>query len=166
MAGASEQLVTVDLEKFLSKKEIVGVDIAQFLFHGLLLKELDFRKSVEDFPFEHYTDKILAVFCSTDAIIAPWAWMLFASESPENVDVRFGNPQEVSAQVLRENLSAHSWEDYANKRVLMKGCSTEKIDASAYLEATKYLKPFAKRINYGEACSFVPIFKPKKQVQL
>lgn len=166
MGATSEQLVTVDLEKFLSKKEIIGVDIAQFLFHGLLLKEIDFRKSVEEFPFDQYSGKILALFCSTDAIIAPWAWMLFVSESTESVDIRFGTPEDVSTQLLRENLSAHSWDDYENKRILMKGCSTEKIDASAYLEATKYLKPFAKRINYGEACSFVPIFKPKKQVQL
>ena len=165
MAGSSEQLVTVDLEKFLSKKVIVGVDISQFLFHGLLLKEADFRKSVEDFPFGTYVGKILAIYCSTDAIIAPWAWMLFVSESQDNVEIRYGTPDAVSAQILNENLSKHDWESYQDKRVLMKGCSTQTIDASAYLEATKHLKSYAKRINYGEACSFVPIFKPKKLAQ-
>jgi len=43
--------------------------------------------------------------------------------------------------------------------VIIKGCSDKKIPISAYHILTTKLKPLAKSIMFGEACSAVPVFK-------
>jgi hypothetical protein len=52
-------------------------------------------------------------------------------------------------------------QEFAGKRVVVKGCGDQPIPAEAYLEITKKLQPVAKSIMYGEPCSTVPIFKQK-----
>jgi len=49
------------------------------------------------------------------------------------------------------------------KRVILKGCGDQPIPASAYLEASRLLKPVVLSLMYGEACSTVPIFKQRKK---
>ncbi len=48
------------------------------------------------------------------------------------------------------------------KRVVIKGCGEIEIPEAAYVEITRKLRPFAKSIMYGEACSTVPIYKQGK----
>ena len=43
------------------------------------------------------------------------------------------------------------------KPVIIKGCGDKRIPKDAYVIATQYLKPTAKKISYGEACSAVPL---------
>ena len=43
--------------------------------------------------------------------------------------------------------------------MIIKGCSDKKIPISAYHILTTKLKPLAKSIMFGEACSAVPVFK-------
>ena len=43
--------------------------------------------------------------------------------------------------------------------VSITGCSDKKIPISAYHILTTKLKPLAKSIMFGEACSAVPVFK-------
>jgi hypothetical protein len=51
--------------------------------------------------------------------------------------------------------------EYAGKRIVIKGCGDEPIPEEAYLEITKKIQPAAKSIMYGEPCSTVPIYKQK-----
>ena len=50
---------------------------------------------------------------------------------------------------------------YKDQRVIIKGCSNLNIVDYAYMAITTKLRPLAKSIMYGEACSSVPIFKKK-----
>ena len=52
-------------------------------------------------------------------------------------------------------------ENYQDKMLIIKGCGNLPIHDSAYVAAVNLLKPFAKSIMYGEACSAVPVFKRK-----
>jgi hypothetical protein len=52
-------------------------------------------------------------------------------------------------------------EDYLERRVVVKGCGDLPVPEAGYVEITNKLRPFAKSIMYGEACSNVPIFKRK-----
>ena len=63
--------------------------------------------------------------------------------------------------LLLRNIAALSETEFADKRVVVKGCGDVEIGPFAYLEATKKLRPVAKSIMYGEPCSTVPIFKKK-----
>ena len=60
-----------------------------------------------------------------------------------------------------KNLDKINVKEYKNFRIVVKGCGDKKILETAYVEIAKLLRPVAKSIMYGEACSTVPIFKRK-----
>ncbi len=64
---------------------------------------------------------------------------------------------------FRESLEKHDWEQYTEKNVLIKGCSTVPIPTWAYMIVTVYLMPVAGKIIYGEPCSSIPIYRKKKE---
>ncbi|MBC7423207.1 MAG: DUF2480 family protein, partial [Ferruginibacter sp.] len=72
-------IVSLDLVEFYPKEEIALFDMKDYLFMGLILKEKDFRESLKNLELTIYTDKIVAVTCSADAVIPMWAYMLVAS---------------------------------------------------------------------------------------
>ncbi|MDX1670774.1 MAG: DUF2480 family protein, partial [Balneolaceae bacterium] len=63
----SDKLVTIDLEKYYDETPIDELDLSQFLFKGMVLKENDFRDQLENHDWSQYDDHYLAVHCSTDA---------------------------------------------------------------------------------------------------
>jgi hypothetical protein len=155
-------LVTLDLEEFYPKEEIVLFDIKDFLFMGLILKEKDFREALKNLNWETYQNKLVAVTCSADAVIPMWAYMLIATNlQPVAKEIVFGTEEELKKQLLLKKISHLRTDDYLDKRVVIKGCGDLPIGEAAYLEATKILRPVAKSIMYGEPCSTVPIYKRK-----
>jgi hypothetical protein len=161
---AKSGLITLDLQKFYPEDEFVEFDLKDFLFMELILKEKDFRQALEEISWDAYRGKILCVHCSTDAIIAHWAYMLVvAHASGIAKEIHFGTKASILEKSFLKIISAHDWSQYDGKKVLLKGCSDKELFPSAYLEATKQLTPFADRIMYGEACSFVPVYRRPKQ---
>ncbi len=159
----SESLITtIDLEEFYPKGEVVVFDLKPFLFMELILKEKDFRAALQSLDWEQYRDKLVTITCTADAIIPMWANMLVATNlQPVAKEVAFGTQQEFIKYLLQKNLSSLRGEDYADKRVVVKGCGDVAIPETAYVEITAKLRPFVKSIMYGEPCSTVPIFKRK-----
>jgi hypothetical protein len=91
------------------------------------------------------------------------AYMLVASYLQEYAKaVHAGKPEEVQNRMLIENLrkGLHG-ADYADMRVVVKGCGDKPVGMEAYLEATNILRPYVKTLMYGEPCSTVPVFKKK-----
>ena len=155
-------LVTINLEDYYPKENIVVFDLKDYLFMGLILKEKDFREALKNLNLEPFTGKLVTVTCSADAVIPMWAYMLASSYlQPVASDVFFGNEEEVKKQLLLNNISSISTEEFTDKRIVIKGCGELPVGEAAYLQATKILRPVAKSIMYGEPCSTVPIFKRK-----
>ncbi len=155
-------LVTINLEEFFPTGEVVLFDMKDYLFMGLILKEKDFREALKTLDLTQYTNKLVAVTCSADAVIPIWAYMLVASYlQPIALEVAFGTAAELTKQILLKNIAQIDVADYTDKRVVIKGCGELPVGEAAYLEATKLLRPIAKSIMYGEPCSTVPIFKKK-----
>lgn len=161
VAGSS--LITLNLENYFPK-EVLEFDLKQFLFMELILKEKDYRTALKEFDFAPYQDKIVAAHCSTDAIIPHWAYMLATTHlQPFTKQIFFGAPSSVKKEILLTNLRNIDVQEYADKRMVIKGCGEEDMDTAAYVEVTKTLLPVAKIIMYGEPCSTVPIYKqPRK----
>jgi len=159
---AESGIETIDLDNFYPKGEIVIFDIKEYLFMGLILKEKDFRLALQNLEVDVYREKYVSVTCSADAIIPMWAYMLIASTlQPVAKDIIFGNEQTLINTVLIKNLGRLHGEQFAEKRVVVKGCGDVQIPETAYLEITNILRPYAKSIMYGEPCSTVPIYKKR-----
>lgn len=155
-------LVTLNLEDYYPKEAVAVFDLKDYLFMGLILKEKDFREALKNLDLAPFTGKAVAVTCSADAVIPMWAYMLVAGYmQPVATEVVFGNEEETKKQLLLKNISTLTVSDFADKRIVIKGCGDLPIGEAAYLQATKLLRPVAKSIMYGEPCSAVPIFKRK-----
>lgn len=156
---ANTKLVTIDLAKlFNDPTPVAELDIKEFLFMDLLLKEADFRKHLEEFDWSQFEGKYLSVFCSTDAIIAPWAWMLLTAHASKfAMEVFRLSASQITHELYRRNIESYDWTQYQDKFVLLKGCGDIHVPDSIYLLATNKLQSVAKKIMYGEACSFVPV---------
>jgi len=153
-------LITLDLEQYYPKDEVILFDLKDYLFMGLILKEKDFREALKNLDWEVYRNKYVGVTCSADAIIPPWAYMLAASYlQPVARDVMMGDEKEVHKTIFTKNIQSIKVDEFAGQRVVVKGCGETPIGEFAYMEITKRLRPVVKTIMYGEPCSTVPIFK-------
>ena len=159
---AESGLVTLDLENYFPKGEVVIFDMKDYLFMGMILKEKDFRESLKTLDWEKFRDKYVAITCTADAVIPVWAYMLVAYNlTCVAKDFILGNEKELHRTLFLKNLSSINVNEYADKRMVIKGCGETPIGDFAYAEVTKLLKPVAKSIMYGEPCSTVPVYKKK-----
>lgn len=163
---AQSPLVTIDLEEFYAPGERVLYDIKDQLFEGLILKEKDFRNHLKTHDWSVYEGKHMAIFCSAEAIIPTWAYMLLAAKlEPIASTLVFGSLTKLEEVLFFHRLKALNPEDYHEKKVVLKGCSKIEVPVAVYVEVTRLLRPFAASIMYGEPCSTVPIYKRAKQKQ-
>jgi hypothetical protein len=159
---AASGILTLDLEKWVPNSAFATFDLKEHLFMGLILKEKDFREALKNKDWTEYQDKNVAVTCSVDAIIPVWAYMLVAAYlQPYAKDVYTGTVAEMQKHLFLKALAAIDVVAYTDQRVVVKGCGDVPIDAFAYAEITKLLRPVVKSIMYGEPCSTVPVYKKK-----
>lgn len=159
---AESGLITLDLEIFYPRQEILAFDIKEFLFMGLILKEKEFRSALTELNWEQYREKMVAVFCSTDAIIPMWAYMLVSTNlSAVNATIHFGTIDDMRQRVFIENIEAMNTSEFSDKRVVVKGCGDLPIGPFAYVHITAKLAPVVRSLMYGEPCSTVPVYKRK-----
>jgi hypothetical protein len=160
---AQSSLVTIDLENLYPAGEVVAFDLKGYLFMELILKEKDFREALQAHDWQQYAGKNVAVFCSADAIIPMWAYMLVASYlAPVANDVAQCTPENFVENAFLKKIAALHMEEYEGKRLVVKGCSDKPVPPSAYLEITRRLQPHALSIMFGEPCSTVPVYKRPK----
>jgi hypothetical protein len=159
---ASSGLLTFNLEDYYDKGERLVYDIKDNLFHGLMLREKDFREFIKMHDWSAYAGKNIAITCSAGAIVPTWAYMLLANKlQPFAHEVVFGNLETLDAVLFSKALAKVDLQNYAGERVVIKGCADIDVPVSAYVEITSLLTPVVKSIMYGEPCSTVPIYKRK-----
>lgn len=159
---AQSGLVTVDLAHFAPQGKRVVYDIKDNLFHGLILRERDFREFVKTHDWSQYTDTYVAITCTADAIVPTWAYMLLANRlEPYAKDMVFGDLNTLETVLYERALDKLDMEAYRDQRVVVKGCGDINIPESAFVKFTAQLSKVAKSILYGEPCSTVPVFKRK-----
>ena len=159
---AESGLITLNLEEYYPREEILLFDLKPFLFMEMILKEKDFRQALQELEWSPYSDKIVAVTCTADAVIPVWAYMLVASYlQPIAKEVIMGDEEMARKQIFLKNIDAINGSDFTDQRVVVKGCGDLPIGEYAYMEITKKLRPVAKSIMYGEPCSTVPVYKKK-----
>lgn len=159
---AASGLITLNLEDYLHTGERVVYDIKDNLFHGLMLREKDFREFVKTHDWTAYAGKNVAIICSADAIVPTWAYMLLANKlKPYANEVVFGSLETLETVLFSKALARIDLNAFEGERVVVKGCADIDLPVSAYVEITSLLTPVVKSIMYGEPCSTVPIYKRK-----
>jgi hypothetical protein len=159
---ANSKLVTIDLEDYYIEGKRCLLDISQWLDEGLVLREKNFRQVVDSFDWTVFQNALVALYCSTDAIVPVWAYMLISSKlTGIAAKITLGNLEDLDRELFINQISKLNPSDYTDKNVLIKGCSKKPVPDAAYIFITQKIEPFAKAIMYGEACSSVPVFKKK-----
>tara|TARA_R110000822_G_scaffold139884_1_gene277526 strand:+ start:644 stop:1153 length:510 start_codon:yes stop_codon:yes gene_type:complete len=160
---AKSGIININLETFYPKETRFLFDIKALLYEGLILKEKDFRAFIKNEDWSTYQDKYVAVICSEDAIVPTWAYMLLAAHlTPFAKKVVFGDLETLETALYQELLHKLPINVYKDARVVIKGCGDLPVPVAAFVEITRLLRPVAKSIIYGEACSMVPLYKQPK----
>lgn len=158
-------LVSIDLADFKpDRSSIVGFDIADQLWQGLVLKEKDFRNFIATNDWSVFSGKNVYVFCSADAIVPTWAYMLVCSKLKDIAAFSIaGNEIDLQKFLIQQKIDAFDLSQHSAGRFIVKGCADIPCPEFAMVSLTLKLQTVAKSIMYGEPCSTVPIYKaPKK----
>ena len=159
---ANSALITIDLADYATSQSIAVLDIKDFLFQEIIIKEKEFRANLKEFDFSIYQDKIVAINCSSDAIVPMWAFMLVTSYLKGIAsEIHFGKKEDVFQQIFTANIDAIDSTEFKNKKVIVKGCGQIPLSESLYITITKKLQNTVSSLMFGEACSAVPVLKNK-----
>ncbi|MCR9171789.1 MAG: DUF2480 family protein [bacterium] len=156
-------LIAMDLADFKPNEELIGIDLADQLWQGLVLKEKDFRAWIKSNDWEAFASKAVYVYCSADAIVPTWAYMLVASKLQEcGADYVIGTEKDLASKLLMDKINGLDVSDFQDGRIIIKGCADVHQPEVAMSELVRKLQPVAKSIMYGEPCSTVPVYKRPK----
>ncbi|MEO9659946.1 MAG: DUF2480 family protein [Maribacter dokdonensis] len=159
---AQSKLITFNLEDYYPKGERMVLDIKDWLYEGFILKEKEFRAFVDAHDWSQYKDAYVAMHCSTDAIIPGWAYLLLSVKlSGIAKKAVQGSLVDLETSIYQSVIENIDISEYQDRLIIIKGCSKKPVPANAYLFLAERLKPVAKSIMYGEACSSVPLYKRK-----
>lgn len=157
---AESGLINFDISDLVPKGIRKGIDLKDFLFMEMILKEKDFREKVALINTEEYQDTYIYIYNSADAIVPLWAYfVLTAKLTSVAKKIVFGNLEDLEVILMHNAVQTYDFEEMRGKRVLVKGCSDKKIPENAYIELVEQLQPIVKSLMFGEACSNVPILK-------
>ena len=158
---AQKAIVSIDLADLLPKAEdIVTIDLKDFLFKGLILREAEFREQVSNTDWTQYQNKYVILYSSVDAIIPMWAFMVLTAElSPYSKDIANTTPTQALSVFLNHAIEQLDPAQYAGQRLVVKGCGDIALDSSAFVAITQKLSQSARAIMYGEPCSMVPVYR-------
>ena len=157
---ANSKLITLDIAEEVDAFAGATIDIGPQLWQGIALKEKDFREFVSTLNTTEYANKIVAIYCSVDAIIPVWAFMLLALKLSEvNAKCHFSTPENLDTHRALSFIQQLDLSKFQDKNVVIKGCTSLRLTEEVYIQLSQKLQPVANRIMYGEPCSTVPLFK-------
>lgn len=159
---ANSKLMTLDLEDYYPEGKRLVFDIKDWLYEGFVLREKEFRAQIKAYNWSQHQDQYVALNCSSDAIVPAWAYMLITIHlEPFTTLTVLGNLDSLETIIYQNIINNLDVSPFKDKPVIIKGCSKKPVPDSAYIMLSSKLKPVAKSIMYGEACSSVSLYKNK-----
>ena len=153
-------LINFDISDLIPKGTRKGIDLKNFLFEGLILREADFRQKISEMNPEDYKEAYVYIYNSADAVIPLWAYFLITAKISGFAEkIISGNRETLETILLHDVIQSYDFSYLDGKRVLVKGCSHAFVSENSYVELVDRLRPVVKSLMFGEACSNVPIFK-------
>ena len=157
---ANSGLINFDISDLIPKGTRKVIDLKDFLFEGLILREADFRQKISEINPEDYKEAYVYIYNSADAVIPLWAYFLITAKISGFAEkIISGNRETLETILLHDVIQSYDFSYLEGKRVLVKGCSHAFVSENSYVELVDRLRPVVKSLMFGEACSNVPIFK-------
>ena len=157
---ANSGLINFDISDLIPKGARKGINLKDFLFEGLILREADFRQKISEINPEDYKEAYVYIYNSADAVIPLWAYFLITAKISGFAEkIISGNREILETILLHDVIQSYDFSYLEGKRVLVKGCSHAFVSENSYVELVDRLRPVVKSLMFGEACSNVPIFK-------
>ena len=104
------------------------VDLSTWLDQGVLLREQPFRDHVKAWDASAIAGHIVALTCSTEAILPDWAWMLVTAKlNALGATALVGSEEDARAHAWRMAVTQLNLDDYRDQRVIVKGCATRVV---------------------------------------
>ena len=155
-------LIQVDLGSLLTPRSTAAVDLAAWLDQGIVLREKAFRQQVSEWDASELEGHVVALHCSSEAILPDWAWMLVAAKLQSlNAYSLVGSLDEAQTQAWRLAVQTIDLDTYRDQRVIVKGCATAGGPATL-VAFTQRIGTVVRSLMFGEACSAVPLVKNPK----
>lgn len=151
-------IIAFDLLDFKPAIEIREIDIKDLLYMEMVVKEKEFRAAIAQIDFTSFRNKAVAVYCSVDAIIPSWVYMVLADLLYDNAThFDFKDPQSLQLDLWKSNVLNADLLPLRNKKVVVR--ARPEIAPALYMLATDRLKPLVKTLMYGEVGMPKVIFK-------
>lgn len=142
-------ILRLDLMEYQPQEEFVEFDIKNYLFQELVVREKEFRAAMDAIDWQYYTKKAVSVFCSVDAIVPQWVYMLVTVKLyPYAAFVSFGSVENHVLKLWETNIMQADLSDYMGKKVALK--ASEFIPDAIYVKATGILTDKVTTLMYGE----------------
>ena len=137
---AKSGLISIDLADYKTTVSIVGIDIAEQLWQGLVLKEKDFRAWIKEHNWVDYKDQAVYIHCSADAIVPTWAYMLIGAQLG-NVGVHYvvGTKEDLDKELILDRIKADDLTQYIDGKVIVKGCADISTPEYAMVELVRIM---------------------------
>ncbi len=159
---ANAQIEQIDLLDFVAKGALKSIDLKELLWNELVLREKEFRTWIKEHDWSIYANEDVHIYCSNDAIIPAWAFMLLVANLQEAKSIVCGDAQQAKEELFFKALNDWDVSHLENKIAMVKGCSNIPNPTKAYVVLTQRLVPVVKNLMFGEPCSAVPVYKQKK----
>ena len=157
---ANSKLITIDLDCFIPKGQRNVIHLSDWLFEGIILKEVDFTHKIVAHDWQQYQNAFVVIQPAEDAIVPNWAYLLLTAKlSGIAQKIVIGTCQELEDQLLLESIEKTDFSSYTKKQIIIKGCSKIPISNNAYALLIQQLKPLVKSMMFGEACSNIMLYK-------
>jgi len=156
----SAGLITLDLSDFIVPGERIGLDLSDWLDDELIVRESSFKDKLAKFNWQAMKNAFVAVFCSKDVVIPPWAYLLIQTKLHGVAkQVFFSDIRAMNLLLFQQQLKTLNLKHYENKRVFLKVCAGNDIPLGAFALFANKLIPSVKSLFYGEPCSSIPLIK-------
>ena len=153
-------LVVLDVLSLVPSGERKELDLAMWLDDGLIIKESSFKTKINSFDWGPLKNCFIAVTCSTEAIVPPWAYLLIQMKL-RNIakQVFFCDLNTMNLLLFKAALNGLEMEKYKDKRVFLKVCGGASVPMVFLSLCANALMAHVKSLFYGEPCSGVPLIK-------
>ncbi len=157
---ANSGLITLHLEEILEAQKFIRVDLQPILWQGLVLREKDLKEFLTKEVPTDWKDAVIWVDCPEDVILPQWTLLMMQAKWWNQVSLVASGPlQNAQDAFLRNWIENLSESTYRDQRVIIKGCTDERITLQLQMALAQKLLPWVKSLMFGEPCSTVPLYK-------